>query len=70
MESKACRTCGGIFNPTRYWQHFCGTECRIKYHSRIRRLANRLPELCDELVKAGHEDAAKFVRDRFSDNVN
>ena len=43
-----CKTCGVDFNPTRKWQKFCSTKCRMFWHNQRKAVIKMDEDISDE----------------------
>ena len=44
-----CKGCGNEFDPTRSWQEYCDSKCRMDYHNRKKvNMGNSFSELKEE----------------------
>ena len=50
---KICETCKSEYEPTVFWQRFCGTTCRMKDASKRRRIGVKLFRERSEAVARG-----------------
>ena len=61
-STSRCLYCGSVFTLRRYWQRYCGDECRYTHHNKYTNGSSMTKQQASTLVEDRHPDP-EFLRE-------